>query len=266
MAIDLNKPRKILVVHGVQTGTDQDLRQHEEVKILMNRRTEGMSASVLPEFSVDIFRYEDISDARIEKLKQLLTLLGGALGNVAATVMDLVVDVVINKEDGTTAALIRSKLKQVILENFSNNGHPLFLLAHSLGSVYAYDVINELMKVDNHYNPRERTTWPVQGFVTIGSPLGLRLFERDHVENIGVSDNDAFTWLNYWDEQDPIVSGSIFGLPNNTRQIVERFHNKSISGWYIEDIGIDTGKIWIMAHTGYWDNAHVGDALIHMIS
>ena len=267
MPVDPAKPRKVLVVHGVQSGTDADQHQHEAVAALIRARLNGLPVR----FETEIYRYENINDQAQKQLKRVLgyftSALSGqtALSAVAGFTLDLVGDVVIALEDGTTAAKIRKGLRDQVLAAF-DDGFPLYLVAHSLGTVYALDVVNGLMKESGLFERASRKTWPVQGLVTLGSPLGLSMFRRSKVTPLGTGEK-FFRWLNYWSRTDPVVSGSFYGKPRAGYQIAERFHTDSeTSGWFIQDHVVDMGRAWLMAHTGYWDHAPIGDDLCALIT
>jgi hypothetical protein len=267
LAVDPSKPRKVLVVHGVQTSTDEELNQHEDIDALIRARLNGIPV----QFGCEMYRYENINDAAQRKLKRLITLLTRALSlqkpvsDVAGFGVDLLGDVLIALNNDATAAKIRKGLREHILEIFEQ-GNPLYLVAHSLGTVYALDVINQLMKEDEIFRRESRKTWPVQALVTMGSPLGLSMFKRNKVTRLGTG-RHFFRWLNYWARTDPVTTGSFYGRPRQGYHIAERFHTASDrSGWFIQDRVVDVGRVWLMAHTGYWDHAPIGDDLAALIT
>jgi len=266
MPADINKQTIIQVVHGVQTTDNpDDLNQHEDIRKLIDRALAGTHF----DFSTEMYRYEQLND----KVTALFERLASALFNnviaakVTAEVVELVGDVVINLADGSTATQIRQGLKNRILEHF-DNGNPCYVVAHSLGTIYAFDVINELMKDKALFQQRDRSTWPVQGFVTFGSPIGLDIFRKNGRESIvglgfGVP---YFVWKNYWDVSDPVVSGNVFGMPRTpTKKIAENYmKNSDRQGWFCQDFATYTGKTWLPAHTAYWNDFTVGQGLVSM--
>jgi hypothetical protein len=262
MAVDPQKPRKVLVVHGVQSGANADQNQHEMIRQLLQARLNGAPFA----FEAEMYRYENINDEAQRSLKDLLTLfldrlnISTPLGDVG----DIVGDVIVSLEDGKPAHEIRAGLRARI-EAVYEDGNPLYILAHSLGSIYAFDVVNELVKAGGYFDRNSRRTWPVQGLVTIGSPVGLTLFKRTQVENFRPG-TESFRWSNYWDRTDPVVTGAIFGHPPAYYDIAERFTKSAeTSGWAIEDHVLDTGSAWLPAHVGYWHMAALGDDLATMI-
>jgi hypothetical protein len=265
MAVDPAKPRTVLVIHGVQTGDNTGLNQDQLIAQLLQSRLGDMPLK----FNTDLFRYEDLNNQVQSKYQKLVKLIvaipvGQALTSKA---IDLIGDVVTARLDTSTAAKIRQGFKQKILEIFVA-GNPCYVVAHSLGSIYAFDVINELMAEKEFFDRYTRRTWPVQGLITIGSPIGLSLFNkgRKKVQPLGEGDK-MFRWVNYWDRTDPVVSGKIFGQNLTGFEIAEKyrttFHKQ---GWVIRDRPVDTGKIWLMAHVAYWENPMVGDGLFDMVT
>ena len=266
MSVDPRKPRKILVVHGVATGDDADFDHDKRVTELVRRRLGNTPL----DFTCELYRYQNINSAAQKKYKGLIELIvknpvGKALAKRA---LDMVGDVVINLADGSTAATIRKGLRDRIVEIY-NDGNPCYVVAHSLGSIYAFDVINELMRDPGFYDRGSRKTWPVQSLVSIGSPIGLGMFRtrgRRSVHSLGAG-NKWFKWLNYWDRTDPIVSGKIFGTQLRGFEVAERYLSDSPKqGWVVRDIDVDTGKVWLMSHVAYWDSPVFGDGLFNVIT
>ncbi len=92
--------------------------------------------------------------------------------------------------------VLRERLTAVITENRDKR---LMLVAHSMGSIIAYDVLREL--------GREDPTLSVEHFVTIGSPLGL-----PHVKHMILKENPIIrtpsivkNWTNFADRRDPVA-------------------------------------------------------------
>ena len=266
MAIDPTLPRKILVIHGVQSSTNARQHQHKKIERLVNDRLNGLPLN----FATEMYRYEDLNDAAQRRFRKLLDLVLLALKardplNLTDKVLDQVLDVVIALKNDSTAAEIRQGFRNKILEIYEH-GNPCYVVAHSLGSVYALDVVNELIGEKDYFARDQRRTWPVQGLVTLGSPLGLSLFKRNKVKSLGAG-RKFFRWFNYWDQTDPVVSGSFYGRPQQGYRIAERFpHDEADCGWFIQDRVVDIGKAWLFAHVGYWDHPAIGDDLVTLIS
>ncbi len=271
MSVDPSKSRKILVVHGVQTGRDKDINAQELIKKLIINRLNGIPV----DFDTEMYRYENINDKAQEKLRKTFDLFlsnltkeisfAKLLGIAVDKGIDLVGDVVIKCRDGSTAKVICDGLIKKI-EDIYEEGNPLYIVSHSLGSIYAFDAVNQLIKDERYFNRDSRRTWPVQALVTMGSPIGLSMFDRNVVEELGAG-RKYFRWMNYWARTDPVVSGNFYGKPIEKYQIAEKFTtNSETSGWLIQDRVIDTGEAWLMAHIAYWNNADIGDDLITLIT
>lgn len=266
MSVDPSKKRKIIVVHGVQIGSDEDQKQDESITELVNNRL----GNIPLKFEAEMYKYENINDAAQKKMRRLFKFISNAPvgGVVVDTAIDLVGDVVTSYLDTSTAAKIREGLKKKIIECY-DEGNPCYIVAHSLGSIYAFDVINELIRDKNYFNRDSRKTWPVQGLVTLGSPIGLAMFKDSHRKRVADLGQGLkwFRWVNFWDRTDPVVSGNIFGKQLKGYDIAEKYQSGSPKqGWVIRDKAVDTGKAWLMAHVAYWENPVVGDALVEMIT
>lgn len=265
MAVDPRKSRRVLVVHGVQVGDDDDLNQDD----LIERNVAERLGDTPLRFEADLYRYEDLNDEAQRKWKLLLNLLVATpIGMVAGQALDLIGDVVTARLNTSTAHAIREGLKERILALYEA-GHPCYVVAHSLGSIYAFDVVNELMRSDELFDRASRRTWPVQGLVTLGSPIGLDLFRtkgRKRLANLGEG-HKWFRWINYWDRMDPIVSGEIFGTKLEGYDIAEHYRTKSPrQGWVIRDRPVDTGRQWLLAHVAYWTHPIVGDGVADLVA
>ncbi len=272
MPLDQKKRNRILVIHGVQRGTDDDQTQHATIKSNIKAQLDTFA---IP-FEVDIFKYEDINDKAYDLVKKALSALTNNLitGWVVQGAVDVFGDVAIALSEGSAYDDITSALRSRILESF-DDGYPLFVVAHSLGSIYAFDVINDIMKYPDYFVVNQTETRPVQGLLTIGSPLALDIFERDwrDVTNLVPKhqsiDNDfrPFRWRNYWDPTDPIVSGNLIGLPWNERQFEEKFGDKLFDlGWDVRSRRVITGEYHVRAHTAYWGDKSVGLGVRQLIT
>lgn len=262
MAVDSSKPKRVLVVHRVQVGKDEDQNQDQDIKELILNR---LNDAPLP-FDTEMYRYENINDKAQKALRTVLSLFARNMIEQKAIdlTVDIIGDVVIALADSSTAQIIRQGLVDRILEIYEE-GNPLYLVAHSLGSVYAFDAVNQLIRSGEHFERNNRKTWPVQGLVTVGSPLGLKMFKRNRVKSLGEG-SKFLRWINYWDRTDPVVSGSFYGKPQVGYNIVERFATDDENcGWLIQDRVVDIGKAWLMAHVGYWHHPGLGDDLVSLL-
>ena len=271
MPVDFSKKRKILVIHGVQRGDNDDQTQHHVIK----DNVEKSLADIDIEFDTDIFKYEDINDEAVDIVKKALAALTGNVVQdwIVSSAIDIIGDVALALSEGSAYKEIKEKFEEKIIESY-NKGEPLYIVAHSLGTIYAFDVLNSLMKNHEYFKYNQKDTWPVQGMITLGSPISLDLFDRDWQdmtnlipETQGVNDDTKlFPWRNYWDPTDPIVSGSIVGLPWNENKFKEKFGDKPYDlGWDLRSRSIITQKYHIAAHTAYWEDSTVGLGLRQML-
>jgi len=265
MPVNPAKNRKVLVIHGVQQGADKDQHQDRQIRNLINNRLGNLPIS----FSTELYRYEDINDKAIAPAKALMRLIGKTpiSQKLLQTTLDIVGDVVLSLANGSVAQQIREGFKARIMKNYEK-GHPCYIVAHSLGSIYAIDVINELIADPNIFDRNSRRTWPVQGLITIGSPIGLGMFRKNRKSLAHLGEGSKLLrWVNYWDRTDPVVSGSIFGSRLNRFEIAEPYMTGELNhGWHIRDVAVDTGKRWLLSHTAYWEDAKVGDGLVDLIA
>jgi hypothetical protein len=265
MLVDPSLPRKVLVVHGVQSS-DTDLDQNVLVNELISSRINNTPLS----YTCELYRYENLNVDAMQKYEKLLDLIqAGPVGvKLGDAVLEIVGDVVISLKNGATAELIRNGLRQKILDIFAD-GNPCYIVAHSLGTIYTFDVLNALIAESVYFDRSSRKTWPVQGLITLGSPIGLDMFKvsgRDSIKDFSAGDK-WFRWLNIWDPNDPVVSGNIFGQHLSGYKIGENYLSGDPNqGWVIRDIAVDTGKSWLMAHTAYWHSPIVGDKLVDMMT
>jgi len=277
MAVDFTKDAHIVAVHGVQVSEDADITSDDSIRKLLKN---SLSKSHIDRnFEVAGFFYEDIND-EAQKYYQLLasaiTKGNPLVGKGLKTFIDLSGDVVTAAKNTSTAKKIRNKLRKQILDSY-NNGHQLVVVSHSLGTIYALDVVNDLIRDNNFFDGDDRTSWPVQGLITMGSPLGLeidigglRVFEKRSIAAIPDADFELMPWHNYFNRLDPVVSGNVLGKPINLRGAkgpVEKRYGADTraSQWLLQGHAVTSGRQWIRAHTAYWRNPKIGDQLVTML-
>lgn len=119
--------------------------------------------------------------------------------------MDAAADLVLKKKlsdlyryytNQTTRDTLRNRLKNEIL---SQKGKKIMIVAHSMGSIVAYDVLRAMGQEDPSVS--------IDHFVTIGSPLGL-----PHVKYKIMQENKQVRtptvvkkWTNFSDRRDPVT-------------------------------------------------------------
>lgn len=89
----------------------------------------------------------------------------------------------------TTAPAIRSAVNEIVLEAFDDR--PTVVIAHSLGSVVAYDLL------------RYATAPEVPLLITVGSPLGINAIRRE-IQPV-LHPSTVENWLNGYDERDVVA-------------------------------------------------------------
>ena len=102
--------------------------------------------------------------------------------------------------------VLRDELKTAIrLEH--DKGNDMMIVAHSMGSIIAYDALRDLgREPDNAIR--------IEHLVTIGSPLGLPhvkgkiLEERDYAEEVRTPSVVVGGWTNFADLKDPVALDS----------------------------------------------------------
>ena len=176
--------------------------------------------------------------------------------------IDIIGDVVTAARNIRTARKIRNKLRKQILASYKAK-HQLVLVSRSLGTGYALDAVNELIRKNKYFDGDDRTTWFVQGLITMGSPLGLdmdllrtKVFEKRNIEPVPNAEFKVFPWHNYFNRLDPIVSGNVFEAPvevtGATGPGEKRYaEDTKPARWLLQGHKVTSGKQWLLAHTAY---------------
>lgn len=261
MSINPFNQKKILVIHGINPGDESDIVGH---KRLIKALDEHLIDNRIPH-TVDIVKYESINDLANTPLTAINNMFIKSLlaEAVVSATIDLVGDVFVYLRNSDAAALIRKRIKDAIMDNYHNQHDPLTLVAHSLGSLYAFDALNELIiDYPELFNPDDRKTWPVQSLITLGSPVGLVFFNDRQLVPFDIGQSQL-RWYNIFDREDPVVTGNVFGQKTHMCEIAEQFQT---DGWEIKDIAVDNGSSWIKAHTNYWENKYVLDIIVSVIT
>jgi len=277
MPVNFNSKPVILTVHGVQTGSNGEQNQNKIISKSINTLISELDGgpSNFPTFDSDIFRYEDINDSSTKFFAKVLASLTGnqVTGWLVEKTTDLIGDVLLALSQDKTYNEIKSSLREK-LDTYSIAGRPVYVVAHSLGSFYAFEVINELMK-NAEFESDNIADWPIHGLVTIGCPLGLDLFKRNNSNlesrkksNVDITANIIrFPWRNYWDSQDPIVTGSLLGYPEESK-FSERFDRQQAKkkGWDIRDNKVNSStSLHLLAHIAYWENSFVAQGIVNLV-
>lgn len=112
-----------------------------------------------------------------------------------------------NKNSAVARKVLQVVLKQKIL---AHRGKEILLIAHSMGSIIAYDALRDL--------GRENSGAEVAHFVTIGSPLGLphvkakimeeRGYDKKASKRVRTPSIVSQSWTNFADRLDPVALDS----------------------------------------------------------
>jgi subtilisin family serine protease len=130
---------------------------------------------------------------------------------------------------------LRAQMEQALLDRMAAGGGPFVVVAHSQGTMIAYDVLRRL----------SRAQFQVPLFVTIGSPLGLAEVKDELRRWSGAGDKLPFppcveTWVNVAERLDPValdndISDDFTGAIRNTSGLFVNkdspFHPHSATGY-----------------------------------
>lgn len=128
-----------------------------------------------------------------------------------------------------------------------HEGNNAIIVAHSLGSVIAYDYVMGFRKEYSLKNLKKDIT--VQAFITMGSPLPIFTTAMGHPDNDLVLPAYIKNWINILSPKDGIA-----------RHMKPFFRNIPI-----QEHEVSTGFLPIQAHTGYWDNTDTAKYIAHEV-
>lgn len=118
----------------------------------------------------------------------------------------------------------------------SNNLDNVIIIAHSLGSVIAYDYVFGFRKYK--LNPNIN----VEALITLGSPIPIFTSAMGHVENLITLPLNVKRWINILDPDD--------GVARYCKRYFTKINN-------LEDIEINTGWNPLNSHLNYWNSIRV---------
>jgi hypothetical protein len=165
-------------------------------------------------------------------------------------------------------------LRQPLLEGASYS-----LIAHSLGSVIAFDYVFNLLVQGELFIPNtepviESVDLPtpdemnllkkqMRHLFTFGSPIGLFMLRKGELwmtgnpfeQLINPLQVEGQVWLNFWDSEDPIAYplSELFQL------------NPSNQGSQLIDIPVETGFLIVDSHTKYWENTQIAKEVMKVL-
>lgn len=121
----------------------------------------------------------------------------------------------------------------------SDKPEKVIIIAHSLGSVIAYDYVFGFRKYK--LNPKIN----VEALITMGSPIPLFTSAMGHVENKIKLPGNVKRWINILDPDDGVAE---YCKP----------YFKNIK---VQDIEINTGWAPLSAHAGYWQHQNIAELI-----
>lgn len=124
-----------------------------------------------------------------------------------------------------------------------NKPDSIFIIAHSLGSVVAYDYVCGFRKY--RLNPSIN----VKSFITLGSPIPLFTSAMGFVENKFKWPKNVKSWINILDPDDGVA----------------RFCSSFFKNVKVQDIHVNTGFGPLGAHIGYWKSKEVSRVIAEKI-
>ncbi|MBN2717195.1 MAG: hypothetical protein JXX14_15185 [Deltaproteobacteria bacterium] len=242
--------RPVSFIHGIQIGGDANVTGYSK-RLQGGIRTRDKVT--LADDQIHETLWADVSEAVTEKYEKLAKLIGDALlariplaGNGLKAAVDLLGDVVVYR-NSEHAKKIRKRVREQLPQNS-------VVVAHSLGSVIAFDILQEDIE-DGKYKSADRNTWPFHSLITFGSPLNLKMFFRDNDshrnKNFSKDFGAWFYWYNLSDRHDPIVSGNVLGI-SKTPMLEQRYQDHA-PHLNVKDGFINTGY-HISAHMNYWSH------------
>lgn len=86
---------------------------------------------------------------------------------------------------------VSKKINELVCTEITNE--PSVVVAHSLGSVVAYNIL------------RENSEWNISKFITIGSPLGVESVQNSIIPPLSMPECVQNGWFNAYDDQDVVA-------------------------------------------------------------
>lgn len=121
----------------------------------------------------------------------------------------------------------------------TNKSDSTVVIAHSLGSVVAYDYLCRFRKY--HMDPKIN----VREFITLGSPIPLFTSAMGFVQNNFKWPTNVKSWTNILDPDDGVA----------------RFCGPFFKNIKVNDVQVNTGFGPLGAHIGYWQSKEVGKVI-----
>jgi hypothetical protein len=196
-----------------------------------------------------------------DERRPLQRVISRLFGDTRQTALQYVRDALVYT--GPNGYLLRGHVRQQLDALRAATGRPAVVYAHSLGSVILMDLVLDALEAGEFDAPPEE--WLIRGVVSTGSPLAVdipgfaqRGF-RDRAARVsnlaarGLSVPDPFTWVNCYDADDPIATGSLTGTaPRGAGRLRAAGYERIV----IADVEVDAG-VHLGGHTAYHSDAVV---------
>lgn len=256
--------RGLLTLHGITNGGDDERRGYSQP--LVNALTRW-GRPLLD----DATWTPDVTEILYASLLQRCARasgLSGRLPGVPAALEDYALDVVVYAGRGCRELVMTRVSAQI-----HSAGPGRVLLAHSLGSVVAIDLLMDWLRSGAISSAKPRHQWPIAGLVTIGSPLGI---DVPFASGAGFLDRAAaaqgvpgappdFRWINIADPQDVVVTGARLG---KTPDLSDTDYAHGYPGYACLGCeqwpDIDCGG-YLDSHGGYWHHPTTAQACLTLM-
>ena len=248
---------KLLRKHGLRYSRSRDIQDRKkclnELKKYSARSFNKTNYGKLPESG-------SIIDDLAWKLNQLVDLF-----DIFGIAPDIVGQVAPDMEkywkDKPFASDIRKQLTKP-LANALKAGNEVCLVAHSLGSIVAYDVLWKLSHYGEHEQVRKAGPKKVR-FITLGSPLGnatvKRYLKSSKEKEIYKYPTLIGKWENFAAEDDYISHEQ--KLKNHYREMIQKKLVTSITDYHIYNLAVRFGESNPHHGTGYLIHPKFTDSL-----
>lgn len=219
------------------------------IDALLNKH--GPSDKDIEEANSTHYKFTRLLYYIIDYFPFLLKLMKGALKSTANEINHYF------KNENNIACNIREKLK-IQLRPILEKNEPVLIIAHSLGSVIAYDTLWELSHLENF-------SGKVDTFLTIGSPLGMNYVQRrltgHQYKNKKKYPDIIKHWINISAEGDITALDRVFADDFSAMvklKLIENIedHCEGIYNYFRNEEGLNTHRSY-----GYMVNPAVGKVI-----
>jgi hypothetical protein len=242
--IDFSKKKVIIFLHGIQETDNEETLQHS--KVLHDNFSKFVSDQVDDYLIIHPVLYESINDESLTEYgKQGIINYLISKTDIADYAVDVINFVSFNKYH----KMIDKKIQETIL-HYAEQQYPVYIVGHSLGSMYGLHVINKLIEQHKDCYELESVHWPVQGCITLGSPITNKEFFNT-IEFIPFNGVDVIEWINVFYENDIVTDLPFFDEVNLEEEIGK------IDGWKYTQHVLQSDEGLIDSHTHYLNDPTV---------